>query len=190
MGRTPGRLAANGFIPVLVGDASMPRKQDLPETLAPLSRRNAIELSETRFHADVDRLIEAIEKPRTLREKKVERFAGAVAPAGNHRAVYRDRNIWIGDSTGASAVQITTEGSVQSRIKFGTASWVYGEELGQRTAMWWSPDGKKLAYYRFDESKVPDYYITPALTQIHDTTGFESPGFGYASTSRPGRARG
>jgi hypothetical protein len=69
------------IIPVLVGDASMPRKQDLPEALAPLSRRNAIELSETRFHSDVDRLIEAIEKPRTLPEKKVERFTGAVAPA-------------------------------------------------------------------------------------------------------------
>jgi len=53
-------------IPVLVGGARMPTKQDLPEALAPLSRRNAIELSETRFHADVDRLIEAIEKPRAM----------------------------------------------------------------------------------------------------------------------------
>ena len=88
-------------------------------------------------------------------------FEFAVAPAGNHRAIYKDRNIWVGDSTGAGAVQITTEGSEQARIKYGTASWVYGEELGQVTAMWWSPDGKKLAYYRFDESKVPDYYITP-----------------------------
>ena len=50
-------------IPVLVGGARMPTKQDLPEALAPLARRNAIELSETRFHADVNRLIEAIEKP-------------------------------------------------------------------------------------------------------------------------------
>ncbi|MEP6822790.1 MAG: TIR domain-containing protein [Chthoniobacterales bacterium] len=48
-------------IPVLVGGARMPRKQDLPEALASLSRRNAIELSESRFHTDVDRLIEAIE---------------------------------------------------------------------------------------------------------------------------------
>jgi hypothetical protein len=53
-------------IPVLMGGARMPTKQDLPEELAPLSRRNAIELSETRFHADVDRLIEAIEKPRAM----------------------------------------------------------------------------------------------------------------------------
>lgn len=50
-------------IPILVGGARMPRKQDLPEELAPLSRRNALEISESRFHADVDRLIDAIEKP-------------------------------------------------------------------------------------------------------------------------------
>jgi hypothetical protein len=50
-------------IPVLLGGTRMPSEQDLPEILAPLSRRNAIELSETGFHADVNRLIEAIEKP-------------------------------------------------------------------------------------------------------------------------------
>ncbi|HEV8214225.1 MAG TPA: hypothetical protein VGP95_00275, partial [Gemmatimonadaceae bacterium] len=41
-------------------------------------------------------------------------FASALAPAGNHLALYRDRNIWIGDSTGADAIQITNDGSVQS----------------------------------------------------------------------------
>src|SRR5262245_11282346 len=49
-------------IPVLIDRAQMPRKHELPEALAPLSRRNAIELSETRFHADVNRLIEAIKR--------------------------------------------------------------------------------------------------------------------------------
>jgi len=101
-------------------------------------------------------------------------FAAAVAPAGNHLAIYRDRNVWIGDSTGAGAIQVTSDGSTQSRIKYGTASWVYGEELSQRTAMWWSPDGKKLAFYRFDESKVPDFYLTPRLTQLQDTLDIEA----------------
>ena len=67
-------------IPVLVGGAQMPRKQDLPEPLAALSRRNAIELSEARFHADVDRLIEAIQKPRTSPEKKTEASAREPLP--------------------------------------------------------------------------------------------------------------
>ena len=101
-------------------------------------------------------------------------FDFAVAPSGNHRAIYKDRNVWVGDSTGAGAVQITTDGSVQARIKYGTASWVYGEELAQRTAMWWSPDGTKLAYYRFDESKVPDFYLTPSLTKVQDTLDIEA----------------
>jgi dipeptidyl-peptidase-4 len=101
-------------------------------------------------------------------------FAAAVAPVGNHRAIYRDRNVWIGDSAGANAVAITTDGSDRTRVKYGTASWVYGEELSQRTAMWWSPDGKKLAFYRFDESKVPDFYLTPNLTKIQDTLDVEA----------------
>ncbi len=66
-------------IPVLVGGARMPGRHDLPEALAPLSRRNAIELSETRFHADVNRLIEAIEKSFAVAEKKAEAEAARLA---------------------------------------------------------------------------------------------------------------
>jgi hypothetical protein len=44
-------------IPVLVQDAPMPRAIDLPDDLKRLSRRNALEVSDTRFHSDVDRLI-------------------------------------------------------------------------------------------------------------------------------------
>ena len=101
-------------------------------------------------------------------------FAAAIAPAGNHRAIYKDRNVWIGDSTGANAFAVTTDGSDKTRVKYGTASWVYGEELSQRTAMWWSPDGKRLAFYRFDESKVPDFYLTPNLTKLQDTLDVEA----------------
>jgi hypothetical protein len=39
----------------------MPTSEDLPEDLWPLARRNAIELSDTRWETDVDRLIRAIE---------------------------------------------------------------------------------------------------------------------------------
>lgn len=51
-------------VPVLVGGAAMPKTSQLPESLALLARRNAIEISDTRFHSDVNRLIEAIEKIR------------------------------------------------------------------------------------------------------------------------------
>ena len=59
-------------IPVLVGGAQMPGEKDLPEALAALSRRNAIELSETRIKADEDRLIDAIENSLAVSEKEAE----------------------------------------------------------------------------------------------------------------------
>ncbi len=48
-------------IPVLVGGAKMPRQQELPESLRPLSRRQALEISDARFARDTQDLIAALE---------------------------------------------------------------------------------------------------------------------------------
>lgn len=48
-------------IPVLVHNAAMPRSTDLPDALAKLARRNAIEISDTRWRADTERLIKVLE---------------------------------------------------------------------------------------------------------------------------------
>lgn len=97
----------------------------------------------------------------------------AFSADGQWKAECRDRNVWVGPSNG-ELKEITTEGSVPARIKCGEASWVYGEELGQREAMWWSPSGRYLAYYRFDESKVPDYYVTLNEGAIHNQLNIEA----------------
>lgn len=49
-------------IPALVGGARMPGRDELPEGLSSLRRRNALELSEGRWRYDVGRLIKAVEK--------------------------------------------------------------------------------------------------------------------------------
>src|SRR5690554_2543805 len=98
--------------------------------------------------AELDALRDA-QRPRVERGRQFER---AASPDGRRVAVYRDHNIWITDADGGNERQLTTEGNAAERIKYGTASWVYGEEPYQNTAMWWSPDGSKLAFYRFDES--------------------------------------
>lgn len=79
---------------------------------------------------------------------------------GKWRSTYKDRNLWLGPPNGEPTMQITNDGNDANRVKSGTATWVYGEELNQRTAMWWSPDSKKIAYYRFDETGIPDYFLT------------------------------
>jgi dipeptidyl-peptidase 4 len=97
-----------------------------------------------------------------------------MSPDGKVRAQYKDRNLWIMNPDGSDAVAITTDGSVADRIKNGVASWVYGEELSQTTAMWWSPDSRRIAFYRFDESKVKDYYLQTDQTKVQDSLDVEA----------------
>ncbi len=49
-------------IPVLVGQGRMPRAHELPESIKPLARRQAVRLTHERFRADVQGLIEALKK--------------------------------------------------------------------------------------------------------------------------------
>jgi dipeptidyl-peptidase-4 len=60
---------------------------------------------------------------------------------------------------------------------------VYGEELGQTTAMWWSPDGTKLAYYRFDERPVKDYFLQTDQTTVQGSLMTEA--YPKAGTQNP-----
>jgi dipeptidyl-peptidase-4 len=85
-------------------------------------------------------------------------FARVTSPDGKRVAEYRDGNVVLIDAGVEKAV--TVDGSVERRRKFGTGSWVYGEELDQRDAMGFSPNGRFLWYYGFDESKVALYYLT------------------------------
>ncbi|OXH22780.1 dipeptidyl aminopeptidase, partial [Cryptococcus neoformans] len=55
-------------------------------------------------------------------------------------------------------VRVTTDGS--HTIFNGVPDWVYEEEvLESDTALWWSPDGKRIAFLRSDESKVHDFKL-------------------------------
>jgi dipeptidyl-peptidase-4 len=50
---------------------------------------------------------------------------------------------------------------------------VYGEELDQNTAMWWSTNSQKIAFYRFDESQVRDYYLQLDQTHVQSRMDIE-----------------
>ncbi len=101
-------------------------------------------------------------------------FDSATSPDGKFKAFYKDRNLWISNADGSNDSAITSDGSEKDRVKDGSASWVYGEELFQTTAIWWSPDSKRVGYYRFDESHVPDYYLGLNQTKVQDTLDTEA----------------
>ncbi len=101
-------------------------------------------------------------------------YTEAESPDKKLKAFYRDANLWVSDADGKNEFAVTTDGDTKARIKYGTASWVYGEELGQNTAMWWAPDSGKIAYYRFDESQVPDYFLQLDQTKLYSTADIEA----------------
>ena len=78
-------------------------------------------------------------------------------------AVHLENNVWIRSDDGVE-LPVTTDGT--EAFRYGTASWVYGEELDQTDAMWWSPDGRYLAFYAFDVSPTRDYHLVDGLTGL------------------------
>jgi dipeptidyl-peptidase-4 len=101
-------------------------------------------------------------------------YALAESPDKKLKAFYRDRNLWLSAASGAGEIAITTDGDAKTRIKYASASWVYGEELDQTSAMWWSPNSKKIAFYRFDESPVPDYFLELDQTKLQSKMDVEA----------------
>lgn len=75
------------------------------------------------------------------------------SPDGSKVAFVRDNNIFITDIKSGTEYQITTDGKYNEIIN-GTTDWVYEEEFEFTRGFHWSPDGKKIAYYRFDETHV------------------------------------
>ena len=78
------------------------------------------------------------------------------SPDGSKIAFIRDNNLFIADISSGKEDQITTDGLYNNIIN-GSPDWVYEEEFEFTKAYFWSPDGNKLAFYRFDESKVKEY---------------------------------
>jgi DNA-binding beta-propeller fold protein YncE len=68
-------------IPILVGDATMPGNDELPPELKALARRNALELSDSRWEYDVGRLVQTVDGVINAREEQVAEQPKAMAAA-------------------------------------------------------------------------------------------------------------
>lgn len=90
-----------------------------------------------------------------------------ISPDEKWNAVFRDNNVWLvpGDGNKSQEIQVTRDGN--DRFRFGTCCWVYGEELDQDEAMWWSPDSNYLCFYEVDENHMRDYHLTVRNTGLY-----------------------
>jgi dipeptidyl-peptidase-4 len=80
------------------------------------------------------------------------------SPDGEMVAFMRDNNLFISDLNTFTETQITSDGRANEIINGGT-DWVYEEEFGFTRAFFWSPDSRRLLYYRFDEREVPEFVM-------------------------------
>ncbi len=80
------------------------------------------------------------------------------SPDGTKVAFVRENNLYYVTLADMKEVQVTTDGKFNAIIN-GTMDWVYEEEFGIVIGFNWSPDGNRIAYYRFDESAVKEYNL-------------------------------
>ena len=97
-----------------------------------------------------------------LKTKKLEKLSddkvmyADFSPSGDKVAYVNSNNLFVKDLSNGKTIQITTDGELNQIIN-GATDWVYEEEFGLTQAFFWSPDGKKIAFYKFDEREVKEF---------------------------------
>ncbi len=80
-----------------------------------------------------------------------------LSPNAERVAFVRDHNIYITELASGEEVALTEDGD--ENVINGASDWVYEEELVLSDAFRWSPDGRRIAFWRFDQSAIPPFYL-------------------------------
>lgn len=90
------------------------------------------------------------------------------SPDGKKIAYVRGNNLCIYDFEASAEKQVTQDGE-HNKIKNGWGDWVYEEEFSRADYFDWSPDGRYLAYCRFDETNVKEYTLDYYNGELYPT---------------------
>lgn len=78
------------------------------------------------------------------------------SPDASKIAYTHSNDLYYQDFASNKRMRVTDDGKWNHIINGGT-DWVYEEEFAFTRAFFWSVDGRKLAYYRFDETHVREF---------------------------------
>jgi dipeptidyl-peptidase-4 len=79
------------------------------------------------------------------------------SPAGDRVAYVRQGNVYVERLADGAITALTND--ADSLHVNGMTDWVYEEEFDLRDAFRWSPDGSKIAYWRFDMTGLGTYLL-------------------------------
>ena len=96
------------------------------------------------------------------------------SPDATKVAFMRDNNLFIKDLTTGEEKQFTNDG-LYNHIINGAPDWVYEEEFSFSQGFYWSPDSKKIAFMKFDESNVREFQMEEFEGLYPDWYSFKYP---------------
>jgi len=88
------------------------------------------------------------------------------SPDGKTVSFVRAYDLWTVNLATGKETRITTGGTEE--VMNGALDWVYPEELRARTAYWWSPDSKRIAFLKMDERPVKRFPLVNHLSYTGD----------------------
>jgi dipeptidyl-peptidase-4 len=78
-----------------------------------------------------------------------------LSPDGKMAAYIYKGDLYAKNLDDGKVTRITNDGSTD--VFNGVSDWVYEEEFVVTRAYFWSPDSKSIAFYRFDDGRVPTF---------------------------------
>jgi dipeptidyl-peptidase-4 len=87
-----------------------------------------------------------------LTDTQAGELDATISPQGRFVSFVRDQNLFVHDLHSGKERRLTKDGG--DAISWGVAEFVAQEEMGRTRGHWWSPDDRRLAVARVDESGV------------------------------------
>lgn len=87
-------------------------------------------------------------------------------PQGTAVAFVHGNNLYYQDLRTGKVIQVTKDGRINAIIN-GATDWVYEEEFTLAKGYQWSPDGRRIAFLRFDESAVREFTMTNYRNELY-----------------------
>jgi dipeptidyl-peptidase-4 len=91
------------------------------------------------------------------------------SPDEKQVAYVSDRNIYV-ENLATGTIKALTQTGTNKKLINGTFDWAYEEEFDCRDGFRWSPDGKSIAFWQIDASKIKYFNMINNTEEIYSKT--------------------